>query len=38
MFILPLDWTLGHHDSAQPVIGAPSAQPIVLSMFHQILI
>ena len=36
--ILPLDWTLRHHDSIQPVIGIASAQPIIPSMFHRILI
>ena len=38
MFIFPLDQTLGHHDSAQPVISAATAQSITPLMFHQILI
>ena len=37
-FVLLLDRTIGHHDSAQLVIKYSPAQPIVSSMFHQILI
>ena len=37
-FILPLDRTTGHHDSAQLVIKHNPAQPIASSMFHWTLI
>ena len=37
-FILPLDRTIRHHDSAQLVIKRNSMQPIASSMFHWTLI
>ena len=37
-FILPLDRTIGHHDSAQFVIKYSPARSIASSMFHQTLI
>ena len=37
-FILPLDWTLRHHDSAQLVIKYSPAQPITSPTFYQTLI
>ena len=37
-FILPLDRTIGHHDSAQLVIKYSPARSIASSIFHQTLI